>query len=233
VSYERRSVGVAGSRRTVQTAIVSTEPDRQPLGRGHRHGHAAETSAGNDRSSSGPVQTDKAVDVALAEFHALRTETIHHMAARATLVGVGLTAVGVLFGFAIRQGGDRELLLAVPLLAALVSLLHAGRAFRVTAIGDYIRTVLWPYLQRRVDHGLPSWETYFVTNRGKWWSLQLAIWVDAPVTVIFAAASVTALLLAPKDADSILWNVGWVFTGLVICAPFCVLLLIQARRSED
>jgi hypothetical protein len=177
------------------------------------------------------------VDVALAEFHALRAESIHHMTARGTLVGVGLTAVGVVFGFAIRQGGDRELLLAIPLLAALVSLLHAGRAFRVAAIGDYIRTELWPYLQRRVGQELPSWETYFALNRGKWWSLELAIWADAPVTVIFAAASVLALVLVPKDADSILWTIGWGLTALVICAPFCAMRLIQVRRcarlSED
>jgi hypothetical protein len=189
-----------------------------------------EDSAVNEESSSGLIQPDKAVDVALAEFNALRTEIVNHMTAQATLTGVGLTALGVILGFALRGGGDRELLLTIPLLATLVSLLHAGINYQITLIAGYIRTTLWPYLQGRVDEELPSWETYIATQRRPWGNFALAHLIGTPAIGLFVAASVVALLLAPANADPRLRNAGW---GLTLLTILCVSRVIRMKRLSD
>lgn len=43
------------------------------------------------------------VEVALAEYTALRAEILTRLSAQTTLVGVCLTAVGVVFGLALRK----------------------------------------------------------------------------------------------------------------------------------
>ncbi len=72
---------------------------------------------------------DKAIDVALAEFQALRNEIISHITTQAAVVGLGLTALGVIFGVVVNNGEER-LLLAVPPIALLVVMLHMAETFR-------------------------------------------------------------------------------------------------------
>jgi hypothetical protein len=174
------------------------------------------------------------VDVALAEFNALRAELVNHMVAQATVMGVGLTALGVIFGFAIRDGGDRQLLLVVPLVTALVSLLHAGRNYQITLIGSYIRWRLWPYLQGRVGKELPSWEMYIAEYRSKWRNFVLAHMIDTPAIVLFVAASVFSLLLVPKDTDPALRNAGWALTFLtVLCSSHVIRVKWRSDQRAD
>jgi hypothetical protein len=62
----------------------------------------------------------RALDVAIAEFNALRSEILSTATAQAALVGIGITALGIIVGFVVQKGGDRRLLLAVPAVAAVV-----------------------------------------------------------------------------------------------------------------
>ncbi len=48
--------------------------------------------------AEGPVYRERAVDVAIAEFNALRAEIVSHVTAQAALVGLALTAAGVILG---------------------------------------------------------------------------------------------------------------------------------------
>ena len=64
---------------------------------------------------------EKRVDVALAEFNALRAEIVASANAGNALIGVGLTALAVIVGFVVKDEGDERLLLAVPPLAAVGS----------------------------------------------------------------------------------------------------------------
>lgn len=86
---------------------------------------------GGSQQSEGSPGKDRVVDVALAEFNALRAEIVGHTTAQYAFVGVALTALGVILGLVIREGGDGRLPLAVPPLTALVSLLHAAISYRL------------------------------------------------------------------------------------------------------
>jgi hypothetical protein len=100
---------------------------------------------------------DRFIQVGLAEYNQLRAELIAAQNRQGTLVGIGLTAIGVIMTIALREAGDHRLLLAVPPLGLVVTLLHLGEARRIIRIGRYIRLKLWPKLQ--AQSGYPeSWE---------------------------------------------------------------------------
>jgi hypothetical protein len=75
------------------------------------------------------------------------------------LVGVALTAIGLLFTFGLQNPGDERLLLAAPPLALMVSFPHLSESFRIHRLGDYIREDLPEYLKKQT--GYPhSWKTW-------------------------------------------------------------------------
>jgi hypothetical protein len=113
--------------------------------------------ATHQRQSAGTADATKAVDVMVAEFNALRAEIVARTNSQAALVGVGLTALGVIVGFVVKDKANERLLLALPPLAALVNLLWSIENRRVTLIGAYIREALWPRLQRYTGIDA-SWE---------------------------------------------------------------------------
>jgi len=173
--------------------------------------------------SSGPVdniapQAAKSVDVALAEFTALRAEIVSVSTAQRALVGIGLTALGAIFGFALNAKGNEHLLLAVPPLAALLSLLHAGESARAASIGAYIRDNLWRHIRHQVGTGQPSWEEHKAERRRSWTSVPRAIVIDGAATALFALASVAALWMG-YDRSSLLWRADGVVTLVGVVVP--------------
>jgi hypothetical protein len=175
--------------------------------------------------STDPATADKAVAVALAEFNALRAEVVSHITAQAALVGLGLTALGVVAGLVIEEGGDQRLLLAIPPLATLVVLLHAAGTYRLALIGHYISTTLWPYLDKQVrGEPLPSWEKKREERLLKTPSiLAKAILLDFPAMILFIAASPVALLHV-DERESPWWWLGWLLMLIAIAVPIGVAL---------
>lgn len=158
------------------------------------------------------------LDVELAEFNALRAESVAQQTAQAALVGVGLTALGVVFGFAVKEGGDTRLLLAVPPLAAIISLIHASVTFRIIRIGDYIRDELWPAIQGHVGP-VPSWQAYLVARRQGRNTVVQGLLNDGPGMALLAVASVVALA-AVDNVDLLLRLGGVLCTAVTFIAPF-------------
>jgi hypothetical protein len=160
---------------------------------------------------------DRSVDVALAEFNSLRAEILNHITTQSALVGIGLTALGVIVGFVVKEKGDDQLLLAIPLLAALVNLLYAAETYRCNTIGTYIQHTLWPYLQERVQDGHgpspPNWEEWIDDKLGF-----MMILVGAPALALFPAASGAALIVL-SGLDTGVWIAGWSLTVIALCGP--------------
>jgi hypothetical protein len=180
---------------------------------------------------------NKRIDVAVAEFNALRSEMHNRINAQAALVGVALAALGVVFGFVVKDHGETRLLLAVPPLALLVSLLSAAESHRVATIGDYVREVLWPYLTCELDDKLPSWEDGIGERRRGHQVVFRAIFLDGPATALFALAAAGAQLLAKnrdpsfENIDETLWWVNWLVLFAALAAPILMGLVIK-RNSE-
>ncbi len=88
---------------------------------------------------------DKVIDIALAEFIALRglIATMYQM--RLALLAGGLTAMGVVAGLALHQDSNRNLLLLIPALAATTVMINSELGRRIRLNGRYIYTKLWPF----------------------------------------------------------------------------------------
>lgn|GEM_PF-6405413 len=171
------------------------------------------------------------LDVELAEFNALRAESVAQQTAQATLIGVGLTALGVVFGLAVRIGGDNRLLLAIPPLAAIISLTHASVTFRIIRIGDYIRTELWPAIQSQVGP-VPSWQAYLVARRQGRNTVVQGLLNDGPGMALLAVASVVAV--AAVDNVSLLLRLGGVLcTAVTFIAPFLPRMASQFAIARE
>lgn len=168
---------------------------------------------------SGP---ESAVEIALAEFNALRTEIISHITAQTTVIGLGITALGIIVGFVAKEGADDHLLLVVPPLSMFVILLHTAEHYRMRMLGDYIRTRLWPFLEERAGP-IPSWEGRVARYRSSQGAFAKAIAFDSPAIILFLAASVAALGWV-WDYEDNFWRAGWLMTVIALVTPVAVAL---------
>jgi hypothetical protein len=171
------------------------------------------------------------LDVELAEFNALRAESVVQQTAQTTLVGVGLTALGVVFGLAVKKGGDNHLLLAVPPLAAIISLIHASVTFRIIRIGDYIRDELWPAIQGQVGP-VPSWQAYLVARRQGRNIIVQGLLNDGPGMTLMAVASVGAVA-AVDNIDLLLRLGGVLCMAVTFISPFLPRMASQFAIARD
>lgn len=183
------------------------------------------------RQSGDPLETGRVVDVALAEFNALRSEIVGYITTQAALVGLALTAVGVILGFTVKEHADQRLLLAIPVITLLVVLLHTAATFRSARIGRYIGEDLWPYLERQVGC-LPSWEAK-VAERRQRRLVRLApetFLIDFPAMTIFILASGYALVQV--GVGGLLWGASCFALALAIVAPLGFSLQIRGEAKS-
>jgi cation transporter-like permease len=184
--------------------------------------------SGIEESKKNPPEPERAIDVMLAEFDAMRAEKVSHITSQAAIVGLGMTALGVIAGFVAKEGNEK-LLLAVPPLVMLVVLGYAGGSNRSHAIGNYIRTELWPPLEDRVGK-LPSWQREIAKARLKPSVIARAIFFDLPPSALFLAASVYALHSLPER--EFLWWAGAGMTAISAIVPLAAAVAIVVRSYK-
>jgi hypothetical protein len=161
---------------------------------------------------------DRAIDVALAEYNALRVEITAAQTTSATAVGLGLTAVGVLGTFALQDDGDRLLLATVPFVALIVCLLHLNELARIFRIGDYIHAEVWPFLTRQT--GYPSsWEQHAHSEARDWSpsAVALHLALDGGTPLLLAALGGASLTYS--RASGALLVCGWLATAATLAFP--------------
>lgn len=168
-----------------------------------------------------PLVPEKAVDAALHEFDALRSLMAIRFQMLSGLLIASLTATGVIAGLALDQHGNRHLLLLIPPLASSVAIIHTEQRRRINLQGRYIRDLLWPYLQKRVDAGLPSWEDYFEEKASPLFVIFENIQILGLLLLISAVALVAGSDVGASRGYELLFAVG-VFLTLA-AAAFAVL----------
>jgi len=178
--------------------------------------HSENAPGSSQPAAAGSVAADKAVDAALAEFNALRAEIIANMNMQFAIVGLGLTAIGIILGVVAREGAERQLLLGIPPLATAIVLLRIAASVRIGAIGDYIRVELWPYIQDKVG-SLPSWEVDVERRRRSQHPITV-IALNGPAVGLFSLTSLIALLFA-GTAQPWLLAAGWACFAIMVAIP--------------
>lgn len=182
----------------------------------------------DSRDTASSIQSapalDKRTDVVIAEFNALRAEMVARITIQATLIGTGITGIGVVVGFAIGQTGNRSLLVLVPLISALVLFLYANQSYRIIVLGDYIRRCQLKYLRDIFGSSLPSWEYEIKHDTSRTTKLVKAS-LDAALDVMLIAASVGSLVYADGVA---LW-VRYI-AGFLLLLTSAIRLWVGFRR---
>jgi hypothetical protein len=171
----------------------------------------------------GPAVDAAHTDVALADFAAIKQEIQHRSNAQLTLVGLNVTAVGAIGGFAISQR-QTVLMLMLPILCPALGLFFLDHDRHIRAQGQYIRAVLWP----RIARGLPTWEDNSEPLLG---NTAVRRFYLVPLLMLFGGPSLAALLLVPlagilfrqahPDLSSIVLYGGLLVVGLPTFGLWC------------
>ncbi len=101
------------------------------------------------------------VTVLQGQFEALRAEIAARSAAQAGAIQLAVTAVGALGGLAFATGGDRRLLLLIPIVATFLGLIWLDHAANIFNLGDFIKDRIMPRLKEEAGmDDLPDYETF-------------------------------------------------------------------------
>src|SRR4051794_13710569 len=88
-------------------------------------GPSRRLSEGREDADGEATARGQGIQVALAEFNALRSELDDHASAQNSLIALVVTAIGIVAGFVIKDHGDLRLLLILPVLVAAAGIHHA------------------------------------------------------------------------------------------------------------
>jgi hypothetical protein len=143
----------------------------------------------------GTLEGDKQlISVLLAQFNACRAEILARSVGQATLVGLNISAIGVISGFYFAYHADPRLLFVIPLLSPMLGILWEDHAINIGNIGRFIQRSIMPRLSASLGSDLPDYELWirdFEQRQGS--RLVLLI---APITLMFAVLPLGALILA-------------------------------------
>jgi hypothetical protein len=151
--------------RSTDGRVGTTPPAVRPETKNRMNGDGDDETSG-DLQDGAVAATDRGqrIQVALAEFNALRSELDTHVGTQEKLIALVVTAIGIVAGLVIREGGDPRLLLILPFLVSAAGIHYAEQTRGIALIGSYIRDALWPYVRIQLAEAstrsqpLPSWE---------------------------------------------------------------------------
>jgi hypothetical protein len=135
----------------------------------------------------------KQVDVAIAEFNALRAELVGGRGNQKNVAALALTAYGLLFTISFGKDGDVRLLLLVPPLGLVFSILHLAESAHINSIGRYVRVKLWPELMQLTEYPF-SWEREY-SKRSRPRAYGAAVATDGMVPLLLAGGAFAATVL--------------------------------------
>lgn len=175
------------------------------------------------------IQTERAVDVALAEFAALRTEIASSKTIQSTFIGVGLTVIGAIFAFALQKNGSRNVLSVVPPLTLVIDIIYQAESVQIGRYGTYIRENLWKYLEDETEYP-HSWEQWY-RDKSLTFGFALEEFVfRGAITFLLAAIGAVALLYAHASTTPAV--LGWVSVALTFIIPIGAVIADRMRARS-
>lgn len=163
----------------------------------------------DDRATS--PAASRAVDAALAEFAALRAEIAGYINTQAALIGITLTAFGVILGIVFAKDGDSRIAAAIPFLSFLVMLLYASASYKTDKVGRYIEIELWPFIRSQVGDALPSWQSRARITRRE---VLLGVPLQSAVVILLVGTSIFSLVFAGRTMPPSILTAAIVATAL-------------------
>jgi hypothetical protein len=176
------------------------------------------------------------INVALAEYTALRDEVTNRITGQDTMLNLYMTATAAIFGLALSGHADSLILLVIPLLSAAARLLYHNHNLYIRLLSAYIRDQLRPLVTDRLgEPRLLGWELRSAEyQRGPW---RHRLTHSAGLALLFPVPSVVALaLVVPQLAVPwtwLAWSSGWLLVLGQLVLTSRRLSSVSGRRSAS
>jgi len=178
------------------------------------------------------------VQVALAEFNALRGEINSRSSLAWTLVSLNLTATTTIVGFAISNPKIWGLFLVLPLLSPAFGLLFVDHSLNIRKLGTYIQEHLGPILVREArdeqlfqyEHWVRDYETRRVLRWVPFGIPLLLLFGGFPVTALVLTYPTSLRLIHPTLEPAWAWGL---WGGGVVLATTTLLLFVIFLASPN
>ncbi len=179
-------------------------------------------------SNTMSVKRSPVVEVALAEFSALRSEIDNLANAHRTMINLNITVVAAIAGFILAEKARPHLLLVIPLASGAIGLVYQWYVLHAKHIGDYINERLRPLLiDHTQDERVLAWEhrlrTEVYARRGSSLAGQLAY------ILLFPAVPAASLAIALPYLDSGWHWAAWI-AGAALSVAQVTIWFWQARK---
>ena len=175
-----------------------------------------------------PVAGPGVVDVALAEFSALRSEIDNLASAHRTMINLNITVVAAITGLVLANRADPHLLLALPLVSGAIGLVYQWYVMHAKHIGDYIDETLRPLLVEQTgDDRMLAWEHRLRTEVYR--RPGSAITSRIAYVLLFPAVPAASLVVTYQHLDSPWYWTTWL-AGFGLLIVQVTVWWLQARR---
>jgi hypothetical protein len=168
-----------------------------------------------------------AVEVALAEYGALRAEILAVEQFEQRAFAGALTVLAAVGSFALARGGRLELLMVLPMALSGLGLLQMHCIQQIAQLGDYIRDHLWTRFPADASAECPSWEHFIETSRRR---RRLEYLVDGLLAraLIFGLPSIVSIVITGHQWNTKLAPLWW---GDVLVVAASGLLALRVLRE--
>ncbi len=153
------------------------------------------------------------IDAHLREFEKLKDEQISRIGFRDNLLYVTLGAVGAIMSFVLIDPPARQVaLLVIPWVCVVLGWTYVANDQKTSAIGEYIRDILAPKIQKRAPDGdrpLLEWERVNQEDGGRFWRKAFQCLVNL-VTFVLSGSGALAYffrLASPLSLGLLFWFV--------------------------
>ena len=167
----------------------------------------------------------RVLQVALAEFSALRGEIKDRSASAWTMVSLNITATSAVLGFVLSKGADPLLLLALPIVAPSLGMLFIDHAYNINNLGSYIGARIRPLIVGASgEPSLLGYEDAMDTYEQR--RLLRFLPFGLPLTLLFSGIPIGCLVFVVPSLHAswswLLWafGIGLVTTQLVLWLLF-------------
>lgn len=176
----------------------------------------------------------RALQAALAEFTGLRARMDVFAQAQMAVLTAGVAAIGVIAGFALKEGAKKDLLLLISVLEPILICTHSDLRNRIGRNGAYIGAKLWPYIQELTDERLPSWESSW--SESKFNNVLATVGVSQGAALL-TTASVGVLVaragaLYQENGYQYVWVIGALLTVVSIIYTGCAFVSVKAAQKR-
>jgi hypothetical protein len=159
-----------------------------------------------------PADKNLIINVALAEYTALRAEVTNRISGQDTMLSLYMTATAAIFGFSLSGHANSLILLVLPLLSAAVRLLYHNHNQYIRLVSAYINDQLRPLITDCVSEPrLLGWQQrtaeYHRGPRRHRLAHPVGLALLFPVP-----AAVALVLVVPRLASPwtwLVWSSGW------------------------